>query len=168
MAWPKGKSRKTGETMTQPKKSIDDLVAETNAAKGIPDDAPNKKAIPMPSVSNATREQMLAELAVQFNTTPDEVAKTLQVGDPVAIAPSPNGEIEELPAGTKLVPVKLTRDYWAHRYSKAQWPIPPTPGLPGDNRCLAGSTLRLPGKEARRLIESGSAVRDDPMPDEAD
>ena len=159
--------------MTEHKKSIDDLIAETNKAKHvaddpIPKDAPNKKAIPMPSLSATTREQMLNELAERFNTTPDEVAKTLQVGDPVQIAPSPNAEIEELPAGTKLVPVLLKSDYWAHRYSKDQWPTPPAPGYPGDNRCVAGSVIRLPGKEARRLIDSGAAVRDDPMPDEVD
>jgi hypothetical protein len=151
-----------------PKKSIDDLIAETKAAKAPEEDAPNKKAIPMPSLSSATREQMLAELAVKFNTTPDEVAKQLQVGDPVQIAPSPNAEIQDLPKGTKLIPVLLKRDYWAHPYSKDQWPTPPAPGYPGDNRIVAGSIINLPGKEARRLIDSGAAVRNDPMPDEVD
>ena len=92
--------------------------------------------------------------------------RTDQYGVEAAI--EPNAEIEELPAGTKLVPVLLKSDYWAHPYSKDQWPTPPAPGYPGDNRCVAGSVIRLPGKEARRLIDSGAAVRDDPMPDEVD
>lgn len=182
MAWPKGKSRKpTGETdMTAktdaPKKTLDDLVSEmkANTPADEPEvvdplkDAPNKKAVKMPAISQATREQMLNELAVKFNTTPEEIAEKLMVGEPVPIAPSPNNEIEELPAGTVLIPVVLKRDYWAHRYSKAQWPTPPTPGFPGDNRFTAGMSIKLPGKEARRLIASGAAERNDPLPDDMD
>lgn len=172
MAWPKGKSRKpTGETeMTtkpdepkdEPKKSLDDLVNEmkqhTDEAAAV--EPPNKKAVKMPAISSATREQMLDELAKKFGTTPEEIAEKLKVGDPVAIEPSPDLAIKELPAGTVLIPLLLKRDYWAHEYSKEQWPSP------GNNRFPEGSRISLPGKEARRLIDSGAAVRNDPLPDE--
>lgn len=148
------------------KKTLDDLVNEINSQKAGQEDAPIPGAPAMPVLSTSVREQMLAELAEKFGTTPDEVAKTLMVGEPTAIAPSPDLEQKTLPKGTKLVPVLLKRDYWAHPYSVDQWPVKPSPGLPGDNRFIPGTTINLPGDEARRLIASGAGVRNDPLPDE--
>lgn len=50
----------------------------------------------------------------------------------------------------KTAPIKLLRDTWF-----------------GEDRQVAdGSTIHVPVKEARRLIESGVAVRMDPLPGE--
>lgn len=167
-------SQAQGAMMADKKKTLDDFTAEMNAAKVQEEgpnpaiatnmqaeaDVPNKKAVKMPAISQATREQMLAELAKKFSTTPEEIAERLKVGDPVNLEPSPDNVIKELPAGTVLIPLILKRDYWAHEYAKAQWPSS------GNNRFPEGSKISLPGKEARRLIASGAAVRNDPLPDE--
>jgi hypothetical protein len=67
-----------------------------------------------------------------------------------------------------LVPVKLNRDYWAGTELRDQWDsLNVTPdGL--TCRFGAGSVLYLDGKEARRLIGTGVADRNDPLPDEMD
>lgn len=150
-------------------KTLEDLMGEISKMQA--EQLTRKTDEPVvPMVTPELREQMLSALAAEYGTSADAVAKSLSVGDPALTAAvkkggiSPNLEIEELPEGTPLLPVILKRDYWGPRYIKDQWPTPPSPGYEGVNRFTAGTAIRLPIQEARRLIDSGVAERGDPLP----
>lgn len=184
MAWPKGVKRppkekpdmsteKTKETAPpvekapaapQPKqqalpgapaqkKSLDDLVKDIKQQKA-PEPKTEPKAAPEPG--EPSREAMLAHLAKEYNTTPAEVAKMLQVGEPVRVQ-SP--VLETPDPGGKRVPVLLKRDYWAPDYLGEV-------NADGNRRVTAGAVLHLPIPEAKRLIASGVAERADAFPED--
>jgi hypothetical protein len=63
-------------------------------------------------------------------------------------------------AKAKTMPVKVTRDYWAHEDASEAWPSP------AENRIAAGTVINLPIAEAKRMFAAGTAERADPLPDE--
>jgi hypothetical protein len=158
--------------------SLDDLMSDI-AAQGGPQHGPvdvtakDQNAAVAEITKTPTKKQMLEELARLYGTTPAEVEKMLvpkNAGPRAVIGEPPVAAVDQpLEDGTVLVPVLLSHDYWAGKQIADQWPLPPDPenGIEGENRFTAGSVVRLPGLEARRLINEGKASRADPLPDEA-
>lgn len=143
----------SAQDKTPSAKSLDDLVKDIKQQK-----APEPKAEPKaaPEPGEPSREAMLAHLAKEYNTTPAEVAKMLQVGEPVRVQ-SP--VLETPDPGGKRVPVLLKRDYWAPDYLGEV-------NADGNRRVTAGAVLHLPIPEAKRLIASGVAERADAFPED--
>ena len=176
MPWPKGRPRPKKAAAPSPSPStmendvstsITDLVADINAAAKPGADKPNAPVANDVPTGEITREQMLADIAERYSTTPEEVAKLLRVDQATGIhRPKADGDGPldvPLPEGAQMYPVELTADYWAGKQISDQWPTPPEPGYGGDNRCKAGKTIRLPIDEAMRLIGEGKAKRADVM-----
>jgi hypothetical protein len=84
--------------------------------------------------------------------------------DPIADNPiagqEPAVESPRMTAKAKTMPVKVTRDYWAHDDASEAWPSP------SDNRIAAGTVIKLPIAEAKRMFATGTAERADPLPEE--
>lgn len=160
----------------QPSKSLDDLMAEIQRQGGpkqatAPASVEEHNEAAQVITAKPSKKQMLEELARMYNTSPEDVEAMLAVDggfkarpgiDPIPVIDLP------LPEGAVLVPLKLKNDYWAGKSIVDQWPgQPDEQGNGGDNRFVAGSLIKLPGVEARRLINEGKAERADPLPDEA-
>jgi hypothetical protein len=147
---------KAPETKT---KTVEDMIGEIAKAK-TPE--PVKTKIEPPT-KEPSRDQMLAELAKMYNTTPEAVAAELRIEG--AAAHSDVLSAEEPKGGPLTVPILIKRAYWAPKYMMAYWPKKPSSFEAGDSRIEPGTIIKVDKEEAKRLMASGVAERADPLPD---
>lgn len=122
-------------------------------------------------MANITRAEREARLAADNAANPREpvspvsdlrdepttdAAGGFPVGTPGTFEPSPAQDpvaaakaVQEAASHVPMFPVRITRGYWP---------------MDGGAKLTEGKEIELPIEEARRLIESGGAVRNDALP----